>query len=512
MVARALLSIATFACMAPKLTNAQLYTFEDTPVPEARSLHTMYAFYVYSHQDAPDRSLGSPFVKFHSLEAHSTGEKADSELADYQSLQLSLLPYSDFWKLINPNKFCSSQADVDAGKAEHANQILVQKPEDGSPVHIYTQTVKFVQPGQPHSKDVETPVRRTGVYILVFSNCGAIFEAKVKGSVVVKNSYGFLPGNEYHKMPFYGWLSLAYVFLAVTWFGLSLRFWREIFHIQNCITGVIFLGLVESFLWWIFFNDWNSSGSRGQILFVLAILATVVKSIFSYMLVLVASLGWGVTRPYLDQKTIMKIQAISLLYIVLDFIRETVLSFRHSHTLSLLFVLLCLLPVSLLNGGIFYWIFTALSGLIETLKERRQTEKLVLFSRLWKLLVFSMGLASLTLLWQIFDLSRSITIRWHYQWLFADGVSHMLFLIVLLAMMFLWAPTSVSKMYAYSQPVDDEARDFSKKPKGDSSTVWEDDAAEDGEEDESFWATTHDTSKGAKRTVQKGDDSPVGVV
>jgi hypothetical protein len=333
-------------------------------------------------------------------------------------------------------------------------------------------------------------------------------QAKVKGSVVVKNSYGFLPGNEYHKMPFYGWLSAAYVFLAVAWFGLSLRYWREIFHIQNCITGVIFLGLVESFLWWIFFNDWNSSGSRGQILFVLAILATVVKSIFSYMLVLVASLGWGVTRPYLDSKTVMKIQAISLLYIVLDFIREAVLSFRHSHTLSLLFVLLCLLPVSLLNGGIFYWIFTALSGLIETLKERRQTEKLVLFTRLWKLLVFSMGLASITLLWQIFDLSRSITVRWHYQWLFADGVSHMLFLLVLLAMMFLWAPTSISSKYAYSQTVDDEARDSTKKGKGDTSTVWADEEApEEGEEDESFWATTHDTSKGAKKTVQKGEDS-----
>ena len=30
------------------------------------------------------------------------------------------------------------------------------------------------------------------------------------------------------------------------------------------------------------------------------------RSIFSYMLVLVASLGWGVTRPYLDQPTILK--------------------------------------------------------------------------------------------------------------------------------------------------------------------------------------------------------------
>jgi hypothetical protein len=473
----------------------------------------MYAFYVYSHQDAPDRSLGSPFVKFHSLEAHSTDEKqSNAQLAEYASLQLSLLPYSDFWTLINPQKFCSSQSDVDQGLADFSNQLLVSKPtQQGKSAHIYTATVKFADPNQQTTKDAETPVRKTGVYILVFSNCGTVANAKVKGSVIVKNAYGFLPGNEYHKLPFYGYLSLGYVFLALTWFALSLRYWREIFHIQNCITGVIFLGLVESFLWWIFFNDWNANGSRSQMKFVLALLATVVKSIFSYMLVLVASLGWGVTRPYLDQKTIMKIKGVSLLYIVLDFIRETVLSFRHSHSLSLIFVLLCLLPVSLLNGGIFYWIFTALSGLIETLKERRQSEKLVLFTRLWRLLVAAMGVASLTLLWQIFDLSRSISIRWHYQWLFADGVSHGLFFVVLVVMMLLWAPTSVSKRYAYSSQVDDEARGA--KGKGDSgSAVWEDELDGEDEEDESFWATTHDTQKGgpqATKKIQKSDDGSV---
>jgi len=296
-------------------------------------------------------------------------------------------------------------------------------------------------------------------------------------------------GNEYHKMPFYGWLSLVYAALAVTWMALTLRWWREIIHIQGCIAGVIFLGLVEAFIWWIFFNDWNSSGNRGKVLFVLAILTTVLKSIFSYMLVLVASLGWGVTRPYLDQSTIMKIQGVSLLYIVLDFIRETVLSFRHSHTLSLSFVLLCLLPVSLLNGGIFYWIFTALSGLIETLRDRRQADKLVLFQRLWKLLVFAMGFASLMLLWQIFDLSRSIAIRWHYQWLFADGFSHLLFMLVLVVMMYLWAPHTNSQRYAYTQQMDDkDIRDNDEEKSG--NPMWTEDDGDDGD-DESFWATTH---------------------
>merc|ERR1719284_1495587 len=123
--------------------------------------------------------------------------------------------------------------------------------------------------------DEKKNVRRTGVYILIFSNCGDFNDAYVSGTVIVKNAYGFLPGNEYHKMPFYGWLLLVYVVLALVWFGLSLRWWRELFNIQNCIAAVIFFGLLESFLWYIFFQDWNNAGIRGKFLFILAILFTV---------------------------------------------------------------------------------------------------------------------------------------------------------------------------------------------------------------------------------------------
>lgn len=39
-----------------------------------------------------------------------------------------------------------------------------------------------------------------------------------------------------------------------------------------------------------------------------------------------------------------------------------------------------------MNGGIFYWIFAALSNLMETLEAQGQSAKLSLFQRLWWLL------------------------------------------------------------------------------------------------------------------------------
>eukprot|EP00440_Ansanella_granifera_P048897 gb/GFBE01052976.1/.p1 GENE.gb/GFBE01052976.1/~~gb/GFBE01052976.1/.p1 ORF type:complete len:506 (+),score=121.02 gb/GFBE01052976.1/:1-1518(+) len=476
----ALLALCRLAC-------AQIYTFEKVPLPEPRSLHTLYAFYVYSHQDAPERTLGQPFVKFHNLMS-TISEGADSQKAkSYEGVQLSILPYRSFWTLINPDKFCATDDDVATGKAKVANKLLTQKAagQADRDVNLYSHTVGFGS-----SNDQQLPVHSTGVYILVFSNCGDFSSGEVSGSVIVKNSYGFLPGNEYHKMPFYGWLSMVYGSMAMVWMCLSLRYWRELFHIQYCVAAVILLGLVEAFLQWRFFMDWNDSGTRGRLIFVLAILASVVKSIFSYMLVLVASLGWGVTRPYLDQSTILKVQGLSFFYIVLDFVRESALSFRHSHSLSIAFVMLCLLPVALLNGIIFYWIFTALSTLMETLAERKQHEKLVLFQRLWKILVCALSLASFSLLFQLFDLSRSISIRWHYQWFFADGVSHILFCMVLAAIMFLWAPHTNSQRYAYKQVEGVDKDEGTSKAVG-GKDVWADEGGlDDEEEDDSFWAST----------------------
>ncbi|CAK9042888.1 Transmembrane protein 87A [Durusdinium trenchii] len=339
---RCLAALLCFRC-----TEAQIYSFEKMALPDARSLHTLYAFYVYSHQDAPERTLGQPFVQFHNL-MFTANNPADSEKAkNYGGIQLSILPYRSFWTLIQPDKFCSSREDVAQGIAKEDGKLLAHKApgESDESVNLYSHTVTYGS-----SSDHQVPVHSTGVYILVFSNCGEFKDGEVSGSVIAKNSYGFLPGNEYHKMPFYGWLAIVYIAMAMLWMCLSLRYWRELFHIQYCVAAVIFLGLVEAFLQWRFFMDWNETGVRGRILFVLAILATVVKSIFSYMLVLVASLGWGVTRPYLDQPTILKVQALSFFYIVLDFVRESALSFRHSHSLSIAFVLLCLLPVALLNG------------------------------------------------------------------------------------------------------------------------------------------------------------------
>lgn len=464
-----------------RAVQGQIFKFESIEVPEPKSLQTLYSFYIYSHSDAPEKK-GQPFVKFHGLTAIGAHESS-------QSVEVSLIPSSKFWDVVHIDHFCGDSGDA----ADKRGRLIIDESKGAATIS---------QPARSlGSQDLQVPVRETNVYWLVVSNCGEEDAKKVKlsGNVIVKNSYGFLPGAEYHKLPFYGWFSMLYGALAVAWLVMSLRHWREVLAIQNCIGVVIGLGMLESCLWWIFYNDWNNSGTRGNPVFVMALLASVFKTVLSYMLVLVASLGWGVTRPYLDHRTAVKIQAATVLFIIFSSIQETILSFGLTQSVSPINVVL-IMPNSAIHAGIYYWIFSALNNLIDTLKERKQLAKLDLFYKLWWVLTLTISLAAAMVLAQVFAItSQTILHKWKYQWFFSDGGPHILFLGVLVIIMYLWAPTADNERFAYT-PADNKEGDGELEVAG----MWADekgDADDDDDDDESFWASTRTGGQAATTTM-----------
>merc|ERR1719296_338987 len=119
---------------------------------------------------------------------------------------------------------------------------------------------------------------------------------------------------------------------------------------------------------------------------------------------------------------------------------------------------------------------------METLKERRQFEKLALFQKLWWILLFAIGVATCTLLYQIFIFSSDMTKKWQQQWLFTDAISHVVFLFVLAAMMYLWVPHKYSKRFASSTQVEGEELGGEVSVASHAGAIWADE-----EEGENFW-------------------------
>ncbi|CEM00632.1 unnamed protein product [Vitrella brassicaformis CCMP3155] len=453
-----------------------------------------------------------------------------SDYRGYESIELTLTKYKDFWDQVNPHKFCCSPKDVSNHPDVCARQDTLMKvqhhshPHHGKERHHHdpgTNKALFSHVTRLPADESELPprekhlIRESGVYMLAFSNCGdksglvylplpsaavdgtqpqttrgsnttsgpkpttlspvtthpisanapltqsaypTQLPVKLSGRVIVRNPYGYLPGIEYPKLVFYGWLTGGYLLLLLVWVMASARYWRELIMLQNCIGGVILLGFLECFFWYWLYSDWNQRGVRGFGLFFVSLLLSVTKNVFSYMLVLVASLGWGVTRPTLDNGTVCRVQVIVILYIVLDTIKELILSLsRHSYHLSSVIIMFCFVPVALLNLIIFYWTFAALTSLIKKLRYRRQHEKLALFWRLCTVLVISVACAAINLLYSFYAFSQNIRLYWRSEWWFTDGVNHLIFVSVLVCIMYLWAPHKNSQRYAYSHevPADD---------------------------------------------------------
>jgi len=474
---------------------------KDEAAPPARSLKIINTFNAYSERDSPDKSLGSPFIRFQDFAAYPN-DSQNLHLEDYRGLQVTVLPFKDLWKLIDSNWFCANVTDVYLGKARDTLILREVADLNMTNLHLSVHNIHFkaATTGASPTTDFQIPILQTGTYSILLSNCGSFTAAKVSGSIIVRHSYGYLPGNEYRKLPFYKGLSLVYLLLCLLWMCLSIKGRSGLFNIQVFIGGVLLTGLGEAAIWCATLTDWNSTGFQPVNLNTLALFASVFKSVGCYALTLLASLGWGVWRPHLECETVVKAIILCLLLIIAECVHDYVLSFRQTHPTPMITVFLLWVPVALCNCIAYLWILQALTASIAIMRERKQEEKLLLFERLWNILILALMLATITVLIQVYVLTWALDVRWHYQWLFTDVGAHVLFASVLIAMMYLWAPSNGSERYTYANvannEVEGQSEQFDNVPEVVGDAVWaeeEDDVfGEDVEEadGDTFWGAT----------------------
>jgi len=449
---------ALLALVCPA-AHAQLYEFKDTPLPTNKSLHVLQLFYVFSMKEAPDagRSFLPATVKFRGLESHSTLPSVkDADMGNYQGIQVSVMPFpSDLSEIINPTQFCSTADDVMSKSASAADQLIVM-PSGRNATHSYT--VKF---GPKSTEEAEDELQQGGVFMLVFSNCGGFENATVSGSVVVRNSYGLLPGSEYYKMPFFGWLAIVYAIMFAVWAGLLAMKYQELVFLHYYVCGLVFVGLLETIAWWMTLSTWNTTGMKERYLSCTAVVLSVLKVSIAYMFILALAQGWGVTTQALERNTNKKMEALTFFYVIACYVRETTLSFRHSHNLPASYIVGSLLPTALLNALIFAWIFSSLKKLIETLSERRQEEANKIFKSSRAVLGGCVVVVYSAFVVQVLEIFEIFSVSWRYSWVLSDGICHIVFLVALGIFMFMWKPDMSLQMYSYSPevPTDDNMED-----------------------------------------------------
>ncbi|KAL8427658.1 hypothetical protein Efla_007077 [Eimeria flavescens] len=343
--------------------------------------------------------------------------------------------------------FWSNKKDANpAGSAQPPEPLKPGETPTYDGEEVYVRPVAL--DGTPEAEEETTfVVRDSDIYFLVTANCGPLSDLTFSGEIQVSNAYGKLPGYKYS-----GFLCdlvcvVAYAALTLVWGLCLLRHRKNLIPFHYCLGGVALLGMLDSAaeLWNL--HQWNLYGPTKLPLCV-SIGLSVLKHIAAYVLVLLGALGWSITQPTLERRTVLKIQLIVLTYIVFDSLRQVSNAYDSTGSFSLLRSLVVLLPISILNVIVFYWIFSALHENIELLTREKQFEKLLIYRRLFIVLFGGLLLATGILIVQLYAAALDPSDRWQHQAVLVDGLPRILFLLLVMSMMFIWRPHIHSRRQA----------------------------------------------------------------
>jgi len=275
----------------------------------------------------------------------------------------------------------------------------------------------------------------------------------VKGFVVWMNPYGYLPGQLYPFLPFYGILAVAYLSVALVWVVLMAIYNKELITLQRLITVILALCVLEAVLCCGEYYMYNMRGVPVTPLLVLCALVRTAHQTGSRLLVVAVSVGYGVLRPSLGTaKT--KLISVGATYFVLTAARELLTRLDLDAVATHAAAVLALdLGAFLIDCLFVWWTMISLYDAIAYLRAHKQGAKLWLLGRF--ALVLSLAVAA-QVVFILYHVSASVSpsYRWKRAWLTSVGFSQILYFVVLLATVCLWRPSKTSRRYEYSQVAD----------------------------------------------------------
>jgi hypothetical protein len=295
-------------------------------------------------------------------------------------------------------------------------------------------------------------VERTGLYLTLVAGCDPrTGTVQVNGAVSWVNPFGYLPGEQFWCMPFFGWASAAYLLAACLWFLALAAHWRDLLAVHASISGLLLLGAVEVLFKHLYYERFNVQGVPNTALLVAGVSLNCAKRTLSRALVLVVAMGWGIVRPSLGFAA-YKVAVFSAVYGLFSLAEHLVDNLSRAAAPPLAEYLL-MVPLAALDAAFLFWIFRSLLRTIIRLDQRGQTAKLALYRSFERVLALSAALSVLMSVLNVYAvISGWLVGHWYDNWTFKAGW-HALYFFLLAAMMVLWRPSQHSRKYAYRSQV-----------------------------------------------------------
>jgi len=327
-------------------------------------------------------------------------------------------------------------------------------------------------------------VRQSGLYSLLLANCDATnaLDVLVTGETKWLNPYGYLPGEIYGMMPFFGVMASIYFVACAGWAVLCCWLYvcatpeesavsrgrsgaqdaaPRLTELQRWISVVLVLGLVENSLKFGDYVGWNADGERNTGALAASLVFGVTKRALSRVLVVMTSLGYSVVKPSLGPQ-LSKVAALGLTYFMVDMAYDLLLNLPGSKVVDTASsgsaasvfladgVTVLVLLLAAVDVVFYVWILQALVGTITYLERKKEETKLLLFRRFRVVLVTAF---LFSVAWSLYTALASAQGYFESHWSSAwsvNAVWEVSYVLITVAIAVLWMPSKHAQRYAYS--------------------------------------------------------------
>lgn len=211
-----------------------------------------------------------------------------------------------------------------------------------------------------------------------------------------------------------------------------------------------------SFLMVIDYSNFHGFNALANAMMVIVAILNAGRNSFSFFLLLIVCMGYGVVKPTLG-KTMIYVRFLAFAHFIFGVI-YAVASLTITPENAGLVVLLVILPLAGTLTTFYVWTLNSLTFTMKDLLERKQNVKAMMYKKLWWCI-----LASIIVIFGFFFLNsftfaerndpNFVPDHWKTRWFILDGWLNLVYFVDITYIAYLWRPTANNRRFAMSDEV-----------------------------------------------------------
>jgi hypothetical protein len=205
----------------------------------------------------------------------------------------------------------------------------------------------------------------------------------------------------------------------------------------------------------------NRHGSTvgSQVLMIVVAILNAARNSFSFFLLLIVCMGYGVVKPTLG-RTMIYVRWLAIAHFVFGIVYAITSLVVNPDTAGP-FVLLIVLPLAATLTTFYVWTLNSLNLTLKDLRERKQHVKEAMYRKLWWCILISIIVIFGFFFFNSFSFASArdpdyVPFHWKTRWFVLDGWLNLVYFADVAFIAYVWRPTANNRRFAMSDEIAQE--------------------------------------------------------